>query len=144
MREIKFRCWDGKKMLPVRLIDFDMSGKPHEVRTWEARQVSDDAFDFDFPVHIAVEVKLMQFTGLTDKNGNEIFEGDIVSHNKRLYEVAINFNGFYLQRYKLWRGRFKPSFCYSLSLFTKPNGSVESAEVVGNVYENKSLISDPS
>lgn len=86
-----------------------------------------------------------QFTNLNDKNKKEIFEGDIISHCNRLFEVTINFNGYYLQRYKLWRGKFVPSQQYCLSLFTHPSkerfgGKVESAEVVGNIYENPDLL----
>lgn len=88
----------------------------------------------------------MQFTGLKDKNGQDIYEGDIISFGNRLYEVTTNFNGYYLQRYKLWNGKFKPSFQYSMSLITKPakdrfGGIVESAEVIGNKFENPELIS---
>lgn len=90
-----------------------------------------------------------QFTGLIDKNGTEIYDGDIVEYGKRLYEVKISFNGFYLQRYKLWRGQFKPAFKYNLSLITLPKnnkdrgeagGIVKEAEVVGNGFDNPELI----
>lgn len=86
-----------------------------------------------------------QFINLRDKNGKEIFEGDIISFQNRMHEVAVNFNGYYLQRYKLWRGKFNPAFMYGMSLITKPSkdrfgGEVDSAEVVGNIYENPELI----
>ena len=61
-------------------------------------------------------------------------------HFNRLYEVKMNFNGYYLQRYKLWRGKFKPASQYSLSLFTKPNGKVEEAEIVGNIHQNPEML----
>ena len=97
----------------------------------------------------ANQITFLQFTGLRDKNMTEIYKSDIVSYYNRLYEVAINFNGFYLQKYTLWRGEFKPSFQYSMSLITKPfkkgergeyGGIVDSAEVIGNIYENQDLI----
>lgn len=90
-----------------------------------------------------------QYTGLKDAKGNNIYEGDIVTDRNRLYEVAINFNGFYLQRYKLWNGKFKPAFCYAMSLITKPfkkgergenGGIVEHAEVIGNIHQNPEMV----
>lgn len=56
MREIKFRAWDGEKMNTA----FDLSQNPKY--WWEGNK--------DYP--------LMQYTGLKDKNGVEIYEGDIL------------------------------------------------------------------
>jgi|GEM_PF-1726130 len=83
-----------------------------------------------------------QFTGLIDIKGKDIYQGDKVLFDNRLYEVAINFNGYYLQRFKLWRGKFVPSQSYAMSLITKPckdrfGGEVDRAEVVGNIFENQ-------
>ena len=80
-----------------------------------------------------------------DVKGNSIYNGDIISTGNRLHEVCISFNGFHLQRYKLWNGKFKPSFCYSMSLITKPSknrdgGVVEDAEVIGNIHQNPELL----
>ncbi len=106
--------------------------------------------DFICPVNIVDGREIsQQFTGLKDIKGNDIYAGDIVNYGNRLYEVCINFNGFYLQRYKLWNGKFKPSFCYSMSLITKPfkkgergenGGIVDSAEVIGNIHQNPEMV----
>lgn len=97
--------------------------------------------EFISPVNIAEGGKdSQQFTGLIDVKGNNIYEGDIISQHNRIYEVAINFNGFYAQRYKLWRGKFKPASQYCLSLFTKPNGKVDGAEIVGNIHQNPEML----
>lgn len=140
-REIKFRAWCGT----------------HKYMTIDIQMMQDTIGNASFylgdlqdGVAITEEQDwaIMQFTGLIDKNGKEIYEGDILSHQKRMYEVAINFNGYYLQRYKLWNGKFKPSFHYAMSLITKPfekgergedGGIVDCAEIVGNIHENQEL-----
>ena len=70
MREIKFRAWNKeiKRMQPpsMNMLIDSMWGTPH----WQ--------FGYDDPQPMPDTV-LMQFTGLIDKNNNEIWEGDIVS-----------------------------------------------------------------
>jgi uncharacterized phage protein (TIGR01671 family) len=136
-RPIKFRAWDDGKMI-------------YEKDIWHLSLEDNDIYRLaKFFCNVRNDSIIMQFTGLIDKNGADIYEGDIVSFGNRLYEVAINFNGYYLQRYKLWNGKFKPAFAYSMCLITKPRkkgdrgengGVVESAEVIGNIYQNPELI----
>lgn len=134
--EIKFRAWDGKYMY----ISPSLSEGAHHMSNW-------------FLAHSTLgsrsESIFSQFTGLIDSNDNDIYGGDIISYDNRLHEVVINFNGFYLQRYKLWRGMFRPAFIYSMSLITKPRkkgdrgengGIVDSAEVIGNIYQNPDML----
>lgn len=138
MRVIKFRAWDEEDMF----ISPSLAEGSQYLGSWfEAHSMLHSEF--------GKQNEIMQFTGLLDKNGTEIYEGDIVSYGNRLYEVAINFNGFYLQRYKLWNGKFKPAFTYAMSLITKPRkdddrgengGVVDSAEVIGNIYQNPDLL----
>ena len=74
MREIKFRAWLGKeeRMYEPMRLHFVPDGKllvevPNWLTTWEYPE----------------DVKLMQYTGIKDKNGKEIYEGDIVITGER-------------------------------------------------------------
>ena len=77
---------------------------------------------------------LMQSTGLVDKNGKEIFEGDIVKMSKDVYseptyyEVVRHYGGAY-------RLESKQHGCELWLRHTD-------CEVVGNIYENRELLED--
>ena len=78
-------------------------------------------------------VVLMQYTGLKDKNGAEIYEGDIVK-GYSVYPTAGRFESFLMDEvYYTNRGTWD---CYSYIL----GGFSEQVEVIGNIYENKELI----
>ena len=78
------------------------------------------------------ELILMQSTGLVDKNGKEIFEGDIVRFFDSLYTVFYDIKeGCY--RLKPHDDRWVVDYMYSFS-------SEESFEIVGNIYENKECL----
>lgn len=74
---------------------------------------------------------LMQYTGLTDKNGKEIYEGDIVKSEQWTPEI-----------YRVWFSR--GGFCFSNDTtdieYVNDAKYLEQFEVIGNIYENPELL----
>ncbi|MBY4961365.1 YopX family protein [Streptococcus suis] len=114
----KFRAWEkaGKRMVLVGSIDFrnefiEYTYSPYD----DSNRVVSEFLEF-------CDVVLMQSTGLFDKNGVEIFEGDIVRmHSGELLPV------------KLHHGMFEPVCYYASRAFGR----------VGNVFENPELLEHP-
>lgn len=67
-----------------------------------------------------------QYTGLTDKNGKMIFEGDIVKHYSSVYEIS------YITKYTRFAG--KGGSCIFAGI------PLENTEVIGNVHDNPELL----
>lgn len=100
-----------------------------EPRTWiQAVDESSVALILD-PVDPAT---VGQFTGLTDKNGKKIFEGDILQN-----EEGCLFGASYRFRVEFSRGRF---YGKSGELLTIIAGEMYLCEVIGNIHDNPELM----
>lgn len=82
-------------------------------------------------VHVVIPKSIGQFTGLHDKNGKEIFEGDVIKPlkvlNATLRQVIFLKGGF-------WAYRDDNDF-YALDFYDG-----DSCEIIGNVFENPDLV----
>jgi len=117
MREIKFRAWDKDGI-------YTDKSKPGMLEEIEEKIYWDCVFhDDDFPI--------MQFTGLKDKNGKEIYEGDVIKFGKIPYElIDRNKKVFAVEWVSAFEGYFPFNHFDGIPPF----------EVVGNIYENPELI----
>ena len=117
MREIKFRAWDKvKKEWILGKEPFNIIG---EVTVFDMVK--------QYSLGHLNDIEVMQFTGLLDKNGKEIYEGDIIKTIGEIGTVIYN----------------APSFMaigVEQNIFDIVDDYFIGCEVIGNVYENKELI----
>jgi uncharacterized phage protein (TIGR01671 family) len=140
MREIKFRAWmkTDEKMAEVLKIDY-------------RKKVVDLFYDIFSTWRSFGDIELMQYTGLRDKNGTEIYEGDILLVTSEIY---TNFG-------KIPTGKFSKEYC---EVIWKDDGwgykvlrsdhtiegteikglkvTTKYAEVIGNIFQDGDLLRD--
>jgi uncharacterized phage protein (TIGR01671 family) len=135
VRKIEFRAWDKreKRMGEVTDIRFSKSQYPCvNVRFKQNGKIIDERYCFG-QEDGCDNVILMQFTGLYDKNGNEIYEGDIVTglfnHTDIIGHIVYGSDAtFFIKRKGL----------YGIGL----NNAEDWLEVIGNIYENQELLKE--
>lgn len=87
-------------------------------------------------VRKADEIELMQSTGLKDKNGKEIFEGDIVDYKGR--KAVIKWHGSYASFIYRFVDELNKRSAEWYQLYL----AYLKCEVIGNIYENPELLED--
>lgn len=120
------------------ILPYDVSGEMYINKPYRFR-----ANDFDCSVMLAKidPQSIGQFTGLVDKNGNKIFEGDIINYEYEMFDKQKAFVK-YVIRYNVEEARFraeltKDGIIYDLLTFRETQ---KRAEVVGNIYDNKDFL----
>ena len=115
-REIKFRAWFKplKRMYIVRELKFERNGNIVVITNHNGGTAP-------------INYELMQFTGLKDKKGKEIYEGDIVMVDGRRCKIIFRLGEFTMQQ----ESNKNAYYCI---------GYHSDCEVIGNIYENPELL----
>lgn len=126
----KFRAWDKRKnvMRDVAVLHFTKNGKTNFIEYW--------INPTELKSYHVRNIDLMQSTGLKDKNGVEIFEGDLVEHDDNLngdwetFEACeVVYDKDYAQFCFKWdAGNFLTDY--------------RNLNVIGNIYENPELLEE--
>ncbi len=156
MRDIKFRAWSNKS---------EISGIPKGMYFNCGISFSDCGMSIEFerpmiysdnwqPSHPAHFFKIMQYTGLKDKNGKEIYEGDIITY--RITRMPMGYaehedfkgfveyingafwTGFEIDHGNQWNQGSGNTLLKDVVSDFKPEKY--SCEIIGNIYENPEIL----
>jgi len=144
MREIKFRAWDKAKKEWIAK-DFHLIG-----------EIMMSGPLFDRSLERLNDIEIQQYTGLKDKNGKEIYEGDIlVSYDPMEGEkiTILEEDGTKKESVVTKEDlKYSERFVVSIEIrngtlgiveegkWYQNEGSFENSEIIGNIYENMELI----
>jgi uncharacterized phage protein (TIGR01671 family) len=136
MREIEFRAWDTyqKKMYSWR--EIGKHDSENNFSLWNLlNNLINDGKNRIIP---------MQYTGLKDKNGVKVFEGDIVKHDNFSNGAVLSFSGEDVQPKALdvveLDNFFQPVKLKGFGMRFYKNEISEKLEVIGNIHMNPELL----
>ena len=149
MRNIKFRAWDKDYEKMTYFDDEDYEYKPPFVfrldQVFKKDSNYDDYEDFEYN-DVTDNVEVMQYTGLKDKNGKEIYEGDIVKVKLYKGEEEKYFIGkveYFGSNFLVDADNNSEYHVYDLDGFgIDYRYNLEDCEVIGNIYDNPELLEE--
>jgi uncharacterized phage protein (TIGR01671 family) len=127
-REIKFRIWDKDNN---KMLHYDNDIVPCLTLNGVLQDCSKEVSS-----NVSYKYEIMQFTGLLDKNGKEIYESDIIQTDVNLKKWIV-----YEEDYAWYVKNIGSNEKYPLGVYKKLISVASSKlEVIGNIYQNKNLI----
>lgn len=137
MREIKFRAWvkDKDKMVDVSSIEFDGCGFPKAKSNQVIWEVGYRRRNVGYVWEHESNIEIMQSTGIKDKNGTEIYEGDILTDHGDEGPLYVKYSNEHAAF--VFVDKFDP---FGVTSYTTLQISYEQFEVIGNIYENPELV----
>lgn len=138
-REIRFRVWDKRDEL--QKIYYNVYFIPYG-EGWNGGNPEYKFYDINFGLGgfmkvAAKEVEIMQYIGLKDKNGKEIYEGDIIEikhpYKDRMFSGVVSWEGY------MWSCKefYFTHFDIPSDIFSE---GTEHIEIIGNIYMNHELL----
>lgn len=144
MNNAEFRAWDEQKKVMHHDFQYIKSGDQGNdwiVFTSDKQKLTDEPHPLQNP-YFSQQLKISQFTGMLDKKGNKIFEGDIikvVSDGEFVFNHVVEFDD--------------ESCCYEIGITHNREYTVIAMEwakddqyydyeIIGNIYENEDLCID--
>ena len=133
MREIKFRVWDK--------YDNEMKYDAQDTYDYIVNNIMEDCFG---DVLKSGRYEVMQYIGIKDKNGKEIYEGDIIDvhqtiNGENVFIIEITDTGLVIPSYRFNR---KYKYQYNVRELLEVDEYEKEIEVIGNIYENPDLLGE--
>lgn len=158
MREIKFRAWLTLSDYDKDGNDKDYSGMADKISVYDSSTIgfgvdegdaifgedvfqraieNGTAYDFEGWCNWDGQFELMQYTGLKDKNGKEIYEGDILEY----FRIKPGTENYYPDRTKRKAIKWEEyNRCVGYNMRPIIEEDDNYWEVIGNIYENPELL----
>lgn len=125
-REIKFRVWNGHEMVYDVMVGKFGAFYVNPGDKQDGLDPKDAASLSRFTTKYHENIPVMEYTGLEDRNGKQIYEGDIIKYWGGIAPVVQHENGFYIQ--------------YSASDFYSLQYEGGKTEIIGNIYKNYKML----
>ena len=144
MREISFRAWD--EQCKEMHYDFEWISSGNKGNDWiifksNRQKLSKKPYPFDNP-YFRQQYHIMQYTGLKDKNGVKVFEGDIIRvkeyddtwGKREIFTKIVKWDEFGFTPWIDCSAKIDESYIYS--------SESKDIEVIGNKFQNPDLIKE--